>query len=881
MKILAYLRALWDVVLNRARMNRELEEEIRAHIEMHADDLERGGLSRVEAERSARIRFGGEARFKEECHEEAGGMFIDSLRSDARFALRLLRKSPGFTVVAVLAVAMGIAANAVVFSVLNALILRPINVPGGQNLYMIERGKGAPTQSYPDYLDIRDQNRTFDGVMAYDIAPAGLDTGGSASSVWVYEASGNYFDVLGVKPYLGRFFHSSDEHGPNSSPYIVLNYAYWQARFGGDRGAVGRTVQLNKYPYTILGVAPPDFRGTEMFYAPDFWVPLVQQEDVEGGSQLNRRSARAIELVGRLKTGVSAAQAATDLNSVAAYLAKTYPAEDDRINFKLARPGLFGDLLAGPVRAFLAALMVLAGLILLAVCANLGSLFAARAADRSKEIALRLALGSSARRVVRQLLTETLLVSLIGGAAGLLVGMVVLRWLSQWRPVPDFPVNVPVNPDSTVYAIALLLALASGFLFGLAPMRQVMRADAYQIIKSGTTGSAGRRIALRDMLLVVQVAICAVLLTASLVAVRGLVRSLHGDFGFSPQNVTLVETYLDMAGYKGDAARAMQRQMIEAAEAIPGATAAGVSDRVPLGIGWNTDEIFRDDSTDTRASHEVADALKYSVTPGYFEAAGTSLLAGRTFTWNDDKNAPRVAVVNREFAREVFGTGEDAVGRYFRNNGGRMQVVGLVENGKYETLAENPRPAMFCPMLQSPSSATWLLVRSDRDSQDVAEALRSMLRRLDAGLPYTVRTWNAEMASALFASRAATVSLGVLGVLSAMLAVTGISGMASYSVSKRLREFGIRIALGAQRKEVLSAALGRAFWLLAWGSAGGVLLGTAATRVLALIVYQASPRDPLVLAGVVMAMAALGLLATWIPARRALKADPLILLREE
>lgn len=881
MKIVAYLRSLWKVMMNRARMNRELGEEIRAHISMHADDLERAGLSREEAERQARVRFGGEARFKEECHEAAGGTLLDSAARDVRLAWRMLRKSPGFTLAAVLALAMGIGANTVVFSVLNAMILRPINVPGGNNLYMIERGHNQATQSYPDYVDIRKQNRSFEDVMAYNIAPAALVMGGNASATWIYEGSGNYFDVLEVKPHLGRFFHNSDEHGPNSSPYIVLSYAYWQERFGGDRGVVGRTVQLNKYPYTILGVAPQGFRGTELFYAPSFWVPLVQQQQVEGGSELNSRNSQSIELVGRLKTGVDVARARADLNSVAAYLAKAYPKDDDRISFALARPGLFGDSLGGPAKAFLAALMLLTGLILLAACANLGSLFAARAADRSKEIALRLALGSSVWRVMRQLLTETVLVSLIGGAVGLLGGMATLHWLSAWQPISDFPINVPVNPDATVYAIAFLLALASGFVFGLAPVRQAMRADAYQVIKSGTTKSAGRRIAVREALLVVQVAICAVLLTASLVALRGLARSLRSDFGFVPQNALLVNTDLHMSGYSGDAARAMQRRMIDVAEAIPGVTAAGISARIPLGVGWNTDDVFKDDSADMRPSHAAADALLYNVTPGYFEAAGTTLLAGRGFTWSDDKNAPHVAVVNREFAQEVFGSGKDVVGRYFKANGARIQVVGLIENGKYEALAESPRPAMFLPMLQLPSSETWLIVRSKRVPQDVTEALRSALRGLDAGVPYTMKTWNEEMAFALFPSRVATVALGVLGMLSAMLALTGVFGMASYSVSKRLREFGIRVALGAQRKEVLRAALGRALWLLACGSAAGLLLGVATTRVLAVIVYQASPRDPVVLAGVVVAMSALGLLATWIPARRALKADPLILLREE
>ena len=351
------------------------------------------------------------------------------------------------------------------------------------------------------------------------------------------------------------------------------------------RGVVGRTVQLNKHPFTILGVAPPEFRGTELFFAPDFWVPLVDQEQVEGWSGLKSRGNRGMELLGHLKAGVTPAQATADLNSIAAYLAKTYPKDDDGMSFTLARPGLAGDMLGRPVRAFLAGLMVLAGLILLAACANLGSLFAARAADRSREIALRLALGSSRRRILRQLLTEAVLVSLIGGAAGLAGSVVLLRWLSVWQPVPNFPIHVPVNPDAHVYAVALLLALASGLLFGVVPVRQVLRANPYEVVKAGSTGVAGRRFTVRDLLLVVQIAICAVLVTSSLVAVRGLVRSLHSNFGFEPQNAMLVDTDLDMAGYSGDQVPMMQRRMIDAVAAIPGVTAVGLMDRPPLGTG--------------------------------------------------------------------------------------------------------------------------------------------------------------------------------------------------------------------------------------------------------------------------------------------------------
>jgi predicted permease len=410
----------------------------------------------------------------------------------------------------------------------------------------------------------------------------------------------------------------------------------------------------------------------------------------------------------------------------------------------------------------------------------------------------------------------------------------------------------------------------------------VLRANPYEVVKAGSTGVAGRRFTVRDLLLAVQIAICAVLVTSSLVAVRGLVRSLHGSFGFIPQGAVLVSTDLDMAGYSGDRVAIMQRRAIDTLAALPGVRAVGLVDMQPLGMGFSVDSAFKDSTTDLKLSNAAAVPMKYTISPGYFQAAGTTLLAGRTLTWHDDKNAPRVAVVNEEFARKVFGSTKDAVGRYYKlHDGTRVQVVGMVEDGRYMTLTEEQRPAMFMPILQSPTSSTTLVVRSERDPQQVVAALQDALRKLDAGLPFTINTWTKTLDSALFASRMATISLGVLGVLGAMLAVTGIFGMAAYSVSRRLRELGIRIALGAQRREVLSAALGRAFRLLTFGSIAGLVLGLAATKVLGYIVYQASPRDPLVLAGVVVIMLLLGLVAAWIPAQRALRADPLMLLREE
>ncbi|MFZ0393462.1 MAG: ABC transporter permease, partial [Terracidiphilus sp.] len=797
--------------------------------------------------------------------------------------LRQLKRSPGFACTAVLTLAVAIAANAIVFSVLNALVLRPLNLPGARNLYTIE-DNGEPLNSYPDYRDLRDRNRTFDGIALYNFEDAGFDAGGNPQRSYIYEASGNYFGVLGVHPYLGRFFSSADERGANSAPYLVLSYAFWRTRFHGDPDAVGRTVQVNRLAFTVVGVAPEDFRGSELMYAPDLWVPIVDQEQIEGTNNLESRDDRGLWLIARLKPQVTVAQATSDMQSIGAYLKSTYPQGDDGVKFSLARPGLAGDLLGGPARAFAAGLMVLAGLILLAACANLGSLFAARASDRAREIALRVALGSTRRRIMRQLLTEALLISAAGGACGIAAGAFLLRALSAWQPLPQFPINIPVNPDPTTYAVAVALALVSGLLFGLTPIRQVFGTAPWEVAKTGVnTRGKARWFTFREVLMVVQISSCAVLMTSSLVALRGLDRTLHNNFGFAPSHALVLETDLTMANYHGDRIPQMQRRMIDTAAALPGVSAAGIIDNLPLGLGWSQTAVYPEGTTDFKSTTEAAEPMQYSISPGYLAAAQTALLAGRNFTWHDDRNALPVAMVNRQFARKVFGSVSRAIGGRFiaGAKGKTVQVVGVVEDGKYISLTEDQRPAFFLPLLQAPLSSTELIVRCTGDPAGVAPLLDQAMKKLDDVMPFSLMTWERDLDAALFAARAATISLGVLGFLGAILAITGIFGMASYQVSKRLREMGIRMALGAGPSQVLRAALGKSFRLLAIGSCAGMLLGLAASHVLAAIVYQASPRDPIVLAGSVAAMLLVGLLATWAPAHRALRVNPSMLMREE
>lgn len=866
-------------LFSRSRVDREIDAEIQSHIDFRIEDNLAAGMSPEEARRDALLRFGNRTSTKERVASVDLALGLESIWSDLRCASRQLRHSPGFAITAVLTLAVAICANAVVFSVLNALVLRSLNLPHSQQLYTIEQRH--LWNSYPDFRDLRD--RSFAGVAAYGITEVGVDLGGNPNQAWDIEASGDYFNVMGVKPYLGRFFSRSDEHGPYSTPYVVLSYPYWRTQFQGDRSIVGKTFQINRHSFTVIGVAPPQFHGIELFFWPDLWTPLVEQDEIEGASTLQVRNWRDLFLIGRLRPNVTLAQEQTDLNSIADYLKKSYPSDDEGILFKLTQPGLGGDYLGLPIRAFMTGLMLLAGLILLAACANLGGLFSARAADRAREIALRVALGSTRRRVLRQLLTEAVLISLAGGVVGIAGGIAVLRALSVWQPFSMFPLRVRVNPDARTYAVAVSLAVVSGLLFGLAPVRQVFANAPWHVVRAAANVSPKRRwFTVREALLVVQIAVCAVLLTGSLVAVRGLTRSLNSKLGFQPGNALVMTTDLNMAGYSAARVPAMQRRMLNVFAAVPGVTAVGMADNLPLSFGTDATYVYAAEAGDFRPSNALSRTYAYAASPGYFKAAGTTLLAGRTFNWADDKNAVPVAVVNREFARKLFGSVRNAIGKDFRLDAKtRLEIVGVVENGKYGSLTETQWAAFFRPLLQHPSKSTYNVVRTDRDPRQLAPQLYRTMHGLDSALPFTLLTWQRNLDAALFPARMAAISLGVLGLLGALLALTGIFGLASYSVGKRLREFGIRIALGAKRSELLEAALGRAFKLLAAGSAAGLILGLLATKVLAYVVYEATPRDPLVLAGAVLAMLLLGLIATWLPAQRALSIDPGKLLREE
>jgi len=870
-------------LFRRSRIDREIEAELKAHLALRTDDNLAAGMNPAEARRDSIVRFGNPTSTRERVTAADANLTLEGLARDIRYAFRQLRRSPGFAFTAILTLALGIGVNIVVFGVLNSILLRPLNVANADRLVQVVHGQQSyDSQSYPDYVDFKTRNTSFSDMAAYRLGGAGLSAGGGAQKCWMYEVSGNYFDMLGVQPALGRFFHQTDEHGPNSAPYVILSDNLWRTRFDADPRVIGTTVDLNKHPFTVIGVAPKSFHGTELFFWPEFWIPMVNEEQLEGYSFLTKRFNHGLVIIGTLKPGVTPQQATENLLTVAHQMTRENPVVDDGLDARLVKPGLMGDLFGGPARAFLTAIMALALLVLAAACANLAGICTARAADRSRELAIRLSIGSTRGRILRQLFTEAVLVSLAGGIVGTLVAAALLGFLTRWQPIAEFPIHVTVIPDVRVYAIALVLSLVSGILPGLLPARQVWKTDVMQAMKpgAGAVGLIGR-LTLRDLLLGVQIALCALLITASLVSLRGMERSLHAPMGFEPQGAMLAEADMQMAGYSDKESLPIQRRLIEEASRIPGVTAAGTVSQAPLSGGGSSTPVYREGTADPRPSNAVMVPKYFSISPGYLQAAGTRLLAGRDFTWQDGPTTPAVAIVNETFARKMFGD-TPPVGRHFLGSDKSPQlVVGVVEDGKYDSLTEDPTPAMFFPLGQSTDNNTTLVVRSQLPPADVASALNRLITGIDSSLPFTLRQWPDALELVLFPARVATIALGVMGLLAAILAVTGIFGMAAYSVSKHMRELGIRVALGARRTQLIRSALGRPLVLLLSGSCAGLLLGVLASRLLAFLVYQATPRDPLVLLGAVVAMTLVGLVATWIPASRALAANPADLLREE
>jgi predicted permease len=885
MRLILGVRRVLSNLLHRQRIEAELDAEVRAYAEMIADEKAMSGDSGVEARRTALAEIGGIETVKQAVREHRAGTGLETLLQDVRYALRQLLRSPGFSFTALLTLTMAIGANVIVFGVVHALLLNPLAVPQPKDVYSLQgRNADSFSFSFPEFEQMRERSQAFSGIALVRLARVGLDSGSQAVPVWGYEVSSNYFAALGVQPVLGRFFAPFKDTNSkiNSDPSAVLSYDCWTTEFGRDLSVVGKTVRISKLPFVVIGVAPRGFYGTERLIWPKIWLPIADEPEIEGYNWIQDRGTRNGWLVGRVKPAVSRAQANADLSRVAARIRQQDPDYEKDLELRVARPGLFGDAIAGPAQAFLTGVMLMALLVLLAACANLAGFFTARMTDRARELAIRIAVGASRTRLLRQLLTESILIALLGGIAASVAAMLALRTLSAWHPSTDFPFEFVLNPGAIVYLFSFALALFTGLLFGLLPARQIWRTDPNRTFKSATATASGRRFSLRDILLAVQIALCCLLVTSSLVALGGLLRTLKLNLGIDPKNVTLAETDLQLAGYAAGNTAAIQQRMLDAVRQIPGVESASVSNTTPLSANQSSTSIFAPGTTNFRLASAKLHAEYYEVAPGYFPTAGTRLLRGRDFTADDNANAPRVAIVNQTFAQQLFATA-DAVGKTFPSGDGNLtRVVGVVENGKYVTFAEEPRPAIFWPLAQRPDTSTVLLVRSGRPPTDMIPEVRRAIATVDPTAPLlTLDAWPNALSVQMLPARAATVAFGVLGVFAVLLAITGIFGLASYTVSRRNREFGVRMALGAQHGDILRAALGRVCVLLVTGSVAGAVLSLAGSRVIASIVSQASAFDPLALAATALIMALIGFLAAFWPARVALAIKPAVLLRGE
>ena len=801
--------------------------------------------------------------------------------TDIRFAVRSLRKSPSFTAVALITLALGIGANAVVFSILDAVLLRPLPVEQPDRLFFVEARHGNrspfPSHSFPDYLDFKNGTTSID-LAAYRIAAMGLQSGSGAERAWGYLVTGNYFEMLGVRPAVGRFFTPEEDTARGASPFVVLSFDAWQRRFGGADIA-GTTIRINGLPYTILGVAPRGFHGTEVAFRPEVWVPMSMQPQIEGRSWLDERTTLNVWITGRLARGISVEQATAALNTVAQSIGEAYPRSHQGLRVGLARPGFVGNTGRAPIAAFMAGVMALAGLVLLAACANLANLMASRAIDRFREIAIRLAVGATRLTVAREVLTEAMLLSIAGGVAGFALAAAVLQALARWQLPLPIPVQFEVMPHVPAFLFAAVVTVLIALGASIAPVRRAWRAQPARLAGTGAPDRIGRRWSSRDVLLAGQIILCSILLTTAAVALENLRTALTMPLGFDRAGVSTTGFDLALAGYSPADGRQFQQRALERIAALPGVRAAAFANSLPLSIDQSTTTAYAEFG-DIRPSEAVS-AHIYQVSPRYFEAVGTRFVSGRDFTAEDTRDRPAVAIVNQAFVRRAMRT-DDPLGRRFRTGATRfVQVVGVVEDGKYEDLSDSPEPAIFEPAAQSYNSTTVLVARSSGPEADMARQMAAIVTDLDPREPlFSQGSLSDAIAIAFLPAQIAGAALTSLGVLAVVLALVGVYALAAYSVSARFREIGIRVAIGARRRHVMRFALGRTVLLLAVGSAVGLLASVAAGQIMTAILYHASAREPAILFAATLSMSIVGLVASWIPARRALGVDPARTLRD-
>ena len=816
---------------------------------------------------------------------------------DLRYAVRMLMGRPGFTAVAIVSLALGIGANTAIFSLVNAVVFKTLPVRDPDRLvalYLTSPRSAFPENvSYPDYLDYRDRSQVLEALVGHQGTPLSLSGDGRPEMIWGEMVTGNYFTGLGVEPAAGRVFSAEETARPGASPLVVLSHGFWQRRFGGNPEVVGGTIRLNNHEFTVVGVGPRGFSGTKLFgFLPDLWVPVTMhaQVDAEMAGLLENRRGSWLNLRARLKEGVTPAQAEAELNAVAAQLAREHPETHANLTVHVI-PGRTKTepflTVKGVIPLTSALMMGVVGLVLLIACANVANLLLARAAARRREIAIRLALGAGRRRLVRQLLTESLVLALAGGLLALLLALWFQELIAPFAPVVDFPtvdLKSDLSFDWRVFGFTLALALLTGVVFGLAPALAATRPELVPALK-GEAGLArrGSRLSFRDLLVVAQVALSLVLLISAGLFLQSVRHAQLMDPGFEPQKILLMSFNLGLQGYDRSRGEAFHRRVVERVEALPGVVSASLAFPLPLDA-YGSGLTVGVDGRLARADEERRTIGYSPVGLNYFGTMGTPLVAGRDFTARDREGSPRVAIVNETMARRLW-PGGGAVGqrlRLGRGDGAPVEVVGVARDGKYSTLGEESLPYMYLPLLQDYQSQMTLIVRTAGDPRGLMAAVRREVQGLDPSLPiYGVKTMTEFLSRVLSGPQALAAIVTVFGVLALLLAAVGIYGVMSYAVTQRTREIGIRLALGAQAGAVRGLILRHALALALGGIAGGLLGALALTRVLASLLYGVSTTDPLTFALIALLLVGVALLACWLPARRAAMVDPLVALRHQ
>lgn len=813
------------------------------------------------------------------------------MRKDISYALRSLLKRPGFVSIAVITLALGIGANTAIFSLVNAVLLRSLPVERPSEIVSVAvRGKDDSMSafSYPNYRDFRDRNEALSGLLVYRFVPLSLSRSGANERVWGFEVSGNYFDVLGVKATKGRTFLPEEDKTPLTHPVAVVSYDSWQRRFGGDPDLVGKDVLLNNHQFKVIGIAPEGFKGTELVYTPEIWLPASMMGWVEPGADwLDNRDTRNFFAIGRLKPGFDTRQAEASLNLLALQLAKEYPDTNEGQSIRVVPPGFILPDLRGAVVNFTWVLMAAVALVLLVTCTNLAGLMLARATDRRREIAIRLAMGANRWRLIRQLLTESVLLSLVGGIAGMLLAVWIIQLLLAFKPPIDFPLSLDVAVDWRVLLFSVSVSLVAGAIFGLAPALQATRPGLSQALRETSAQGGASRTRLRSVLVVAQIAISLVVLISAGLVVRTLLQLQTMNPGFDPQNALTMSFDLGLQGYDRQRGQQFYRQLAERVQALPGVKSAAVSDYIPLSLNFNSRNIFVEGQPAERGEN-VPLAMNSSAGPRYFETMRTPLIQGREFTDQDQDGSERVVVVNETFVKKLMtsvNSSSEAIGKriaFGSAAGPYRRIVGVAREGKYFNIAEDPRPFVWTPMAQDYSSNGILTVRTEGSPEPLLAAVRKEVQALDPNLPlFDVKTLSEHMRFALFPARIAATVLGVFGFVALLLSAIGIYGITSYTVAQRTHEIGIRLALGAQLSDVLSLVLTHGLKLTAIGAALGLFGAYLATRAITSVLYGVSPTDPLTFGLVSLVLVGVALVACYVPSRRATKVDPLIALRSE